>query len=367
MSKDDNGIYYFIANLPSHLPHALPLHKEIGGTFVVLSKSVEEAVKAHNVPVICLDDRPDLYLTFDRRIANTINYLNTHAKTVLFYDIFKFSFLKNIRKPTKIFLTHGNMLKPYMLPRRVKQIKKNFDYMVALSPYLKEKFIMQYGINPKKLIDAGIARTDEVIKNKGKIVGKEAFVKLLDWDEKTPILSYMPTWFTASSVKVTGLQIVQNFPDNFNLVFRPHPQMSKDLLNKYIKIIEEKPNVAYLPDGRFEQVDMLTIFSISSAIIGDASSVMLEAILIDKPLIFAYDPDKEADLSRDLASIREIEQFSCKIKSNNVDKIDETLQYALDKGICDSTWSKVKQQVFFNYQGDCIKTLASYINGNKAQ
>jgi len=254
------------------------------------------------------------------------------------------------------------MLKPYMLPRRIKQIKKNFDYMVALSPYLKKKFIEDYGINAKKLINAGIARTDHVIKNKGLIVGKEVFCDKVGWDIQTPIFSYMPTWFTASSVKITGKEIIKNIPDKFNLIFRPHPQMSKLLLDEYIDIIASKTNVLYIPDGTYEQVNMLTLFEVSSAIIGDASSVMLEALLLDKPLIFAYDPDKEAALSKDLISIQEIEQYSCQIKANNVEYTGKLLQQALDNGISEDIWSTVKERVFYNYQGDCVNTLTDFIN-----
>lgn len=329
---------------------------------MVISKSAEKALKMYDVPVVCLDDSPNLFLHFDRSVKKTIDYLNKHAKVVLFYELFGYSRFARIKSPTTIFLTHGNMLKSYMTmnPKRLK-IMKDYDYMVALSPHLKKEFIEENGIDPKKLIDYGIARTDEVIRYKGKIHGRSKIASILGLDPNLPMLSYMPTYWGASSVHHIGREMIRHLPDDYTLIFRPHPQTPGYIIDTYLSIIKRRPNVRYAPDGFNRDIDMLSLFNASSAIIGDVSSVMLEAILVDKPLIFAGVTGREELESKDLSSIKELVDYSTRLNVNNIAYLKNLLESALIRDIDPDIWHATKERVFFHYDGTSVDSISSFI------
>lgn len=358
----ENGIYYFLGNIPSHITHALPLYNETGGTFVVLSQKAKDALDIYKVPVICLDESPNLFLQFDRSVKKTVDYLNKNAKIVLFYELFGYAPFTKINKPTTLFLTHGNMLKSYMTmnPKRLR-ILQDYDYMVSLSPHLKREFIEDDNINPSKLVDLGIARTDEVVRHKGKVVGKSKIAKKLSLDPLLPLFSYMPTYWGGSSVHHIGKELIQNFPEKYTLVFRPHPQTPTYIIETYEAIIKNKPNVRYVPDGVDKDINMLTLFEASSAIIGDVSSVMLEAILVDKPLIFAGVTGREELENKDLSSIKELVEYSTRINVDNIAYLDTLLDSALVRRINPDIWRTIKDRTFFHHDGTSVASIADFV------
>lgn len=368
MNWPDNqsGIFYFLGNIPSHIAHALPLYNKIGGTFVVTSKQAQETLQIYDVPVVCIDDVPDLFLEFDMRIRNTVRMLNKEARVVLFYELFAFPKLATLTKPKKIFLTHGNMLKSYMTanPHRLK-IFRSYDYMASLGPYLRRQFIEADGIPPQKLIDVGIARTDEVIKHKGSVFGYRSLAKELGLDDSKPLISYMPTFWGASSVYHIGKELVRNLPDEYNLVFRPHPQTPAPVIAEYEFIIKDKPTVRFVADGMSRNIDMLTLLNASSAIVGDVSSVMLEAILADKPLLFAEVTGREEIEAQDLSSISELVDYSTKLNIDNIHDIKNILSNTLVRGIDQSIWRTIKERVFFHYDGTSVKSIAEFVSSLK--
>lgn len=369
--SNDNGVYYFLGNITSHALHALPLHKELGGTFVVTSNKARKTVeKLYGVPVINIDDKPykwmmpgrkpkpiHEYIVFDKRLKKTYDFLNEHAKVVIFYELFELEKPEWLSKPKKVFLTHGNMLKSYMTmyPKRL-EIIKDYDYMAALGPHMKQQFIKD-GVDPSKLLDIGIARTDSVVENSGKIVLSSAVEDLLGKENLgKPIVSYAPTFWGASSIYNTGIDIVRNFPDDYVLLFRPHPQTPAQLLKRYEKYTSRKPNIFYLAEGFSQNIGLVDILKASSLIIGDVSSVMLEAILIRKPLIFAYDTDDHIQSDNDYSSIMDIVNYSQKITPQLSD-IEFIINKAAEEGIDDNLWTEVIKNNFFNYSGDSVKNI----------
>src|SRR5688572_3321738 len=101
---DSSKIYYFLGNITSHILHALPLHKKLGGTFVVLSEKAKKEVEKYNVPVITIDNKPRRwtrygykikpvfhYLKIDSDLRKTSEFLNKNAEVVLFYELYDFA------------------------------------------------------------------------------------------------------------------------------------------------------------------------------------------------------------------------------------------------------------------------------------
>lgn len=371
MAQDEqNGIYYFLGNTVSHILHALPLYRVLGGTFVVVSDKARRAVEAYDVPVINVDNKPYIWKRFGYKIKpvheyavitsalnKTVDYLNQHAKTVIFYDLFNFTGSASLDKPRKVFLTHGNMLKSYMNESGRLDIIKQYDYMAALGPYLKKQFI-QDGVDQQKLVDIGVARTDELVAQKSVPTTLTTDVQKetgLDPSKKT--VAYLPTFWGTSSIYTTGLDIVEHFPASHNLIFRPHPQTPKKLLKKYLELIKTRPHIIYAPEHRYSSLGLVEILRHSDVIIGDVSSVMLEAILLDRPLIFATDDPA----GKDYAAIQEVITYSQKITQTNAGDIESILDLATTNGIDRNIWESTKDRCFFNPRGGSVDAIATFI------
>lgn len=372
----DQRIYYFLGNITSHILHALPLYKELGGTFIVLSEKAKKEVEKYDVPVINIDNKPRKwtrfgykikpvfhYLKLNESLKKTSDFLNQNADVVIFYELYDFPESIRLTKPKTVFLTHGNMLKDYMGSSNRLEILKQYDYMAALGPFLKKEFIEKDGIPPEKLVDLGIARTDEIVANKGKIILPESLVTGGIINPSKPVISYLPTFWGASSIYTVGKEIIRNFPDNYTLLFRPHPQTPKKLLQEYFDIIAIKPpgNVIYAPEGKYPGVGLIEIFEASSAIIGDVSSVMLEAILTEKPLLFAYDTDQNKQPESDYASIADVVQSSEKLNLATVINLPKLLNNSLQNEIDTSVWRQAISRNFFHSNGASVESLAKFI------
>lgn len=370
-----NGIYYFLGNITSHILHALPLYKELGGTFIVLSKKAAKELRAtYDVPVVVIDNKPNQWIRFGYRVKpiyhylhigpslkKTCDYLEANTRVVIFYELYDFAESVQLQKPKTIFLTHGNMLKNYMQNNNRLEIIKQYDYMAAVGPYLKRRFIEVDGIDPAKLIDLGLARTDEVIETRGKVVLSNKLAGQLGINNTSPIFAYLPTFWGTSSVYDTGLEIVRNFPAEYILIFRPHPQTSKKILRQYKKIIAQKPNVIYAPEGCFPGLGLLEIFLASSVIIGDVSSVMAEAILLEKPLLFAYGTGSNVQPSADYDSIREVVNQSLKIDGDNTGRLAPLLKGALSAKVDKGVWESTADTLFFDTKNDSTKHIVNFI------
>lgn len=372
-SETDSGIYYFLGNITSHILHALPLYEELGGTFVVLSKKAKREAEAYGVSVIAIDNKPYRLMRFGKKVKpvshythigsrhqKTVNYLNKHAKVVVFYELYDFDESVRLTRPKTIFLTHGNMLKDYMHHNNRLEIIKQYDYMAALGPHLKEQFV-RFGIDSKKLVNLGVARTDEVMKYQGKVVVSDLMVGETGIDPRKKIVAYLPTFWGASSVYTTGLEIVKNTPEDYTLIFRPHPQTPAKLLRKYMRIIKQKENVIYAPEGRYHSLGLIDIFNASSVIIGDVSSVMLEAILTKKPLLFAYDTGDNKQSDSDYVSIKEIVESSGILSMETVANLQDILHNSIVNGIDEKVWDRTIRQTFYHADGTSVSAIKKMI------
>jgi len=375
----NNGVYYFLGNITSHVLHALPLYKQLGGTFVVTSKRAERELAHYQVPILRLDNinpfiqkevsrlharlgLPGQELLLNRAYQKTFRFLEENAKIVLFYELFEFTDYSRLSRPKTIFLTHGAMLKSYftMYPKRL-EIIKEYDFMAAMGPAIKRRIIAE-GVDPGKLLNIGIARTDEVLQKRvDKEEIKRQLLSILGLDDNQKLIAYLPTFWGPSSIYNTGKAIIENCPRDYVLLFRPHPQTPKKLLAEYARLIEQRSNVFYMPNHRSESFGLLEILACSELIIGDVSSVMLEAILLDTPLIFAFDKGEHRQPDADYALIKDIVSHSQKVDSQTAHLLPSIIKQALTAGIDKKIWNTTKDQIFYNYDGTSATAIAATI------
>jgi CDP-glycerol glycerophosphotransferase (TagB/SpsB family) len=146
-------------------------------------------------------------------------------------------------------------------------------------------------------------------------------------------------------------------PKEYTVVFRPHPQTPKRILKKYNTILNKKPNVFYASDEN--NITLNDILYASSVFICDVSSVTLEVILTDKPLLFTYQSNSQ--IGNEFTSIRKLYNYCKKITDHNVTNISAVIDDEIQKGIDPSIWHLTKNNNFFHHTGTSTDTIARTI------
>ncbi|HEY1835511.1 MAG TPA: CDP-glycerol glycerophosphotransferase family protein [Candidatus Saccharimonadales bacterium] len=372
--RADNGIYYFLGNISSHILHALPLHKELGGTFVVLSGKAKREVEKYGVPVIAIDDKPSKltrfgfrfkpiyhYLSIDKDLKRTVDYLNKNAKVVLFYELYDFDESIRLTKPKTVFLTHGNMLKDYMANAGRLELIKQYDYMAALGPIVKKQFIEHGGMNPAQLVDLGVARTDELYELRKDKALRSKVTWELGVNPRKKIVAYLPTFWGVSSIYNTGKELLRNINDSYTVLFRLHPQVPAKIRQEYQAIVSSRENIFWADERLHPSLTLPAVLCASDVILGDVSSVVLEAILVEKPLIFVYDVGEHRQSPDDYKFIREVVDWSEHIDMDNVADTNKILAEALEKGIDHKIWQATKDQTFYHHDGSSVEAIAEFV------
>ncbi len=369
----ENGIYYFLGNITSHALHLIPLHKLVGGTVVVLSeKAKKEIEKTYHLPVLCLQDAPDANLEINSQHAETFKYLEENAKQIIFYEIFKFNDRSLVpKKPVTFFLTHGNMLKNYMgdQTQREKSVK-DYDYIAGLGPFMKNKFMSENKIPENKILDIGVARTDDILNGESQTQRKVETLNKLRRNgltDKQTVVSYMPTYWGDSSVYNTGLKVVWNIKKEHFLIVRLHPQTKKVLQIIYKALSMLKKNVLFVPNGNKLGISLEDIYAISDVIIGDVSSVMFEAILLKKPLLFAYGSGTHRQDESTYDAISTIVSNSGEINEKNVGRISSIISESVSNKIDNKIWDKTIGETFFLCGGKCTEKIAELVQSSPKQ
>lgn len=147
------------------------------------------------------------------------------------------------------------------------------------------------GIYQGKIIEEGYPRVDLITNTNANKYKKEILGKVVRLREGKKIALYAPTWrgevgevgnITSGLLKKYRI-IADNLPENYQLLLKVHP-----LLYKYIKDINNFANVV-IPD----ELDVCEIMSGVDLLITDYSSVFVDFLVKDKPVIlYQYDQDE---------------------------------------------------------------------------
>lgn len=174
------------------------------------------------------------------------------------------------------------------------------DKSVNQSKFLQayDKLLLSGVLSYERLLNAGLSISAKQVE----YVGRPQAEMLLSPKEQKNVsfksgrvkVLYAPTWegfvdgANYSSVSSQGLSIVVSLSNNPNvdLVFKPHPytgrrsQETKKYLEKITDICRES-DVAY----RSSECDLYTLMNESDVLISDVSSVMVDYLYTDKPII----------------------------------------------------------------------------------
>ncbi|MGC4110483.1 MAG: CDP-glycerol glycerophosphotransferase family protein [Nocardioides sp.] len=364
-------VFHFLGNITSHGAHALPVWQHAGGEFVVLSRRARSALAAHAVPVRMLDDLPrrwrrtgprlertDQYLHVPGAARRTIRFLEERARVVLFYELFDFGRRRRLHGPKTVFLSHGNSVKPYFSGRDRVELLHRHDYVAAPGPHGR-RVLEGLGVPSGRLVDLGVARTDQVVARRGpRRLSPELEARLGDVSGAT-VVTYVPTYWGPSSVDGLGLELVRQVRPDQVLLVRLHPQTPAPIVRAYAELAVHRPHVHLaLTDtpGR----SLLDLLAAADVVVGDLSSVMLEAILLRRPLVFAVCDESLGLLTGDHPFSAVVAEST--LLRHGVTDLDRALDEAIVRGIDARVWEETAAQLFFHADGTCGQRMVEFVD-----
>lgn len=179
----------------------------------------------------------------------------------------------------------------------------NFDIHFLTSPLHRrqtENTIKKYDLekNNIRLFDIGYSKSDALMQGKYK---REDVLKELKLNPDLKTVLYAPSWDEGLSLRTNGNEVIENIlsVENINVIVKLHPisystgegpnyQFYTGGINwvEELSGFESRENFRHVPVN-----DIDPVLSASDVMVTDLSSVALEFIILDKPVIYIDCPD----------------------------------------------------------------------------
>lgn len=351
-------IFFFLGHLPAQMSHGIDLYHKIGGECIVTTKDAKIFCEEKGLKTIMLDDFAEQTILSDcSLLKKTIKFLNEQEGVIFFFDTFKI--INNIKSLKKIMLFHGNSLKDQWFEEWKIEYINNCDYITSIGPNW-EKVMISKGINEKNIIRIGQTRCDAIINPKENSSSKD-IVNGMTNSQGKKIVAYMPTWYGPTSVEIVGKKIIEFISNDYILLFKPHPETPKNIIDEYELLISKKQNIIHVAENRYKGFDLTTLLLISDIFIVGFSSVLIDCLLVNKPIIFASDESSELTINK-FEPIKDVFDHCSKLTVKNVNVLNEIIE---ESSVDTIKWEKSKKNIFFNLNGDSIETLKQFLIKNK--
>ena len=209
------------------------------------------------------------------------------------------------KKPEQIYVNtwHGTPIKTmgYQIPDGsfgVANIVRNFlsaDHLLSANPHMTQMYLHSYkmeGIYPGEIIQEGYPRNDLLVKASSASVRDRLAAYGIKIQDHRKIILYAPTWRESGSGKAIInptelLEVKERLedavdPGEYQILIKPH-----QLVYRQLKDLEEYRGLL-VPSV----IDANELMHITDILISDYSSIFLDYMVLDRPILF-YIPDLE--------------------------------------------------------------------------
>lgn len=358
MSTKMKKVYFFLGHLPAQISHGVDLYHNIGGECIVTTIEAKEFCDKKGLRTLMLDVLPQKNEHhICSHLKNTIEFLNNQEGVIFFFDTL--NIIEKITSLKKIMLFHGNSLKDiWFQDWRIPLINK-CDYVTSLGPNW-EKVMISRGVDENKILQIGQTRCDAIIHAEENVLAQKKVNELTNSTGKK-IVAYMPTWHGPTSVEQVGKKIIEQIGDEYNLLFKPHPETPTNIIEEYDALISKKHNVIHVAENKYKELDLTSVILISDIFIVDHSSILIDCLLVNKPMIFASDKPFESTIEK-YEPIKDVFDHCTKLTEENIQQINEIIEMS---SFDNSKWEKSKKNIFYDTKGDSIETLKNYLIEHK--
>ncbi len=305
-------IVFFSRNLHEY-HYILPVIKKTGGVLVTPSTDIMRLAEENNIKCKLGD------ISTIRNFKNAIIVVASHylqlprnaKKVQLFHGVAEkfYTYTKSNFKDansilywinytifllppplSKLSIFHDNPYTPIRKLNLERFIKDRYDLLCIPGPYAEKKLKEKQILREDNWAKIGFPRFDDIVNKK---INKEKLMEKFNISKDKKTILYAPTWSSRghlclSSLPYMGLDILKMAIDRgYNVIFRPHSLILK--YNQFPKIIKKIKNM----EKEFEnihfadsKIDILQYMLVSDLLITDYSSVGIEYLFFDKPIIY---------------------------------------------------------------------------------
>jgi len=309
-------IVYFAVHA-AEVNYILPIIKKTKGILVTDSKEVSDYVRLEFPFVKCYFDKRENLSNYCPEVvvlADT-HHLGKQSKDFKLVQIFhgivdkgiiykkkKYKNPESILYKTSDWVEHclpkrfnnfsllsNNLWEPFKNLKLDRLVKNNFHLLCLIGKYQEKKFRKLNLLTKKNWKAIGFPRLDPVFNGE---LSKKTILDGLGLEPQLKTVLYGPTWrgrqeFSLSSIPEMGNDIFKSINENVNFIFKPHPLVKKynefpDIMKKLEEKIENRDNFVY-PEP---MNDIIPLMYVSDLLITDFSTVGIEYLAFDKPIIY---------------------------------------------------------------------------------
>jgi len=169
-------------------------------------------------------------------------------------------------------------------------IKNRYNLLCLAGKHMEEKFRELNLLTDTNWKAIGFPRLDCATNNE---LSREEIFEDLNLNPRLKTVLYAPTWrghqeVNLSSIPDMGLEICKSIDDDMNFIFKPHSGVKKyNEFQETVKKIERyiKNHQNFICPDAF--TDILPLLYISDLLVTDFSTVAIEYLAFDRPIIFA--------------------------------------------------------------------------------
>lgn len=204
-------------------------------------------------------------------------------------------YVKKNPKTKIVYIQHSQ---PGKYELEVKKYFKNMDIHFTLGP-LSRQFtdnnIKKYDLSGVQVVDVGYPKTDDLINNKFE---REDILRKLELDLNKKTIIYAPSWEEGLSLRKYGLRILDEFlkMTEFNIIIKLHPVSFTQPFHpdfkfytggiNWLKELDKYSNLQNVVIIKNCDYEISPLLAVSDIMISDVSTVALEYILLDRPIIY---------------------------------------------------------------------------------
>ncbi len=268
----------------SFIPHFVPLVKSLNKK----TKQINYYIATHyphakEFDELEIENKEFIPVTYSKQLHEADAFISSHIYGV---------------GSSKSYRIHINHNQPVKYQSYMKRDFVNFDAHFLTSPLHREQTeltINNYGLesNAIDLYDIGYAKSDELLNG---AYERSAVLRQLGFDSDNPVVLYAPSWDEGLSLRTIGKEVISSLLsiEGINVIAKLHPISycrpdgpNYEFYTGGIDWIRELREFEKFKNFRHPPVSNIDpLLAASDVMVTDVSSVALEFIMLDKPVVY---------------------------------------------------------------------------------
>lgn len=283
---------YLKSDYPHYIDHILPLCSLLDIPLIVTSKKDLKLCNTYypDCKAILQDDWKTLFSYLANNFDTLIECCSNSSLSNVHFEFF------HGKKMNLVLCTHG-MSDKFLEKNTHMYIEPSKTNIITYGKKTKTILEMVYHMpqNPNWIF-SGDFRKHYFEKNLD-FYTKTMNKMLLPLDKNNKTILYAPTWsFQETNTSFFSLTdpLIDNLPDGYNLIIKPHPSIKRNDPAQYYKLVQkEKKNCLILEDIPI----IYPLLARSDIYLGDFSSIGYNFTFFERPMFF-FDVDNKSGLKR---------------------------------------------------------------------